>query len=573
MNETLVTNKSDWKNLNLLAQQKNNDMKITEDGKYLRIDLHDPSNYTQTYMATSYTYPHSFVWNYYATLTCIDLDKERENDVATGNGFIVDPYGRNIKKELKAENGIFSPKFGRTLADTDPYMDKYKCRCPYDEPKKLWGRINKGLKCPTCGHICEEVGDNFSYFGWIVIDEPYMIMSPAFYKKVESFLGAGIPVIGNTRRTKLENILDNSEYDIKATTKAMENKLKKEPFMGIGMTEFIKRFDEIMSFYLKLNSYTKKEAYQDIYANKDIGFTHSIPVFSTLLRPIDISDKKMTYEPTNGYYSLIHKFATSINRNATKIQRNLKVKNQHLWKLQYNLMQLYTELENILSGKKGDFRCLVGGRYNFSSRSVIVQNPELRIDEVTLPVVALTVMLEQRIKNILVRIYGITYNEAHSIWYDATIKPSENVSAIVQSIIDDYKREGIRGIPIIINRNPTIGYGSVLQMFCIGFTNTYTMAVPLQPLPLLAADFDGDVLNIMIPMNKVFIERVWAIFNPRNTMYISRNDGYFNKQVSMQRDTLINANTLARLGRDSYTEKEIKDIEKILKIKEKMLTT
>ena len=28
-------------------------------------------------------------------------------------------------------------------------------------------------------------------------------------------------------------------------------------------------------------------------------------------------------------------------------------------------------------------------------------------------------------------------------------------------------------------------------MFCIGITNTYTMAVPLQPLKGLGADFDG----------------------------------------------------------------------------------
>ena len=34
----------------------------------------------------------------------------------------------------------------------------------------------------------------------------------------------------------------------------------------------------------------------------------------------------------------------------------------------------------------------------------------------------------------------------------------------------------------------TIAYGGILQMFCIGFTETYTMAVPLQVLKSLAAD-------------------------------------------------------------------------------------
>ena len=50
-------------------------------------------------------------------------------------------------------------------------------------------------------------------------------------------------------------------------------------------------------------------------------------------------------------------------------------------------------------------------------------------------------------------------------------------------------------------------------------------------------------------MNQTFIRLAWEKFNPRNAMYISRDNGYFNANASMQRDTLINANTLARLGR------------------------
>lgn len=55
-------------------------------------------------------------------------------------------------------------------------------------------------------------------------------------------------------------------------------------------------------------------------------------------------------------------------------------------------------------------------------------------------------------------------------------------------------------------------------------------------------------------------------------MYISRNDGYFNSAVSMQRDTLINANTLARCGRDSYTQEELDNYERLLAIKSQMVS-
>ena len=54
-------------------------------------------------------------------------------------------------------------------------------------------------------------------------------------------------------------------------------------------------------------------------------------------------------------------------------------------------------------------------------------------------------------------------------------------------------------------------------------------------------------------------------------MYISRNDGYFNTAVSMQRDTLINANTLSRCGRDTYTQEDINNFESLLALKESIL--
>lgn len=89
------------------------------------------------------------------------------------------------------------------------------------------------------------------------------------------------------------------------------------------------------------------------------------------------------------------------------------------------------------------------------------------------------------------------------------------------------------------------------------------MSVPLQVLKLLAADFDGDVLNIFIIINKTFFERCNIVFNPRNAMYISRIDGKLNPDVLPQRDTLINTNTLLWLGRKNYTEEDMKKIQRL----------
>lgn len=124
---------------------------------------------------------------------------------------------------------------------------------------------------------------------------------------------------------------------------------------------------------------------------------------------------------------------------------------------------------------------------NFSSRSVIRQDPTLRIDQIKLPYVTLVKTLQQRIINILMRSYNMTPSEAHKKWSNAVNKFDDRIGEIIDMII----KANPEGLPCILNRNPTINYGSVLQMFCVGYTKTLTISVPLQVLSPLGADFDG----------------------------------------------------------------------------------
>ena len=90
-------------------------------------------------------------------------------------------------------------------------------------------------------------------------------------------------------------------------------------------------------------------------------------------------------------------------------------------------------------------------------------------------------------------------------------------------------------------------------MMLVGITDTYTLQVPLQILDPLAADFDGDVLNVMWIINDDFSRLANEIYNPRNSLFIDRNDGNFNSSFIHNKDTIINYNSLMRLGRAAYT--------------------
>ena len=77
--------------------------------------------------------------------------------------------------------------------------------------------------------------------------------------------------------------------------------------------------------------------------------------------------------------------------------------------------------------------------------------------------------------------------------------------------------------------------------------------------------YDGDTLNIHYITNKQFYESAFRVFNPRNAMYISRNDGYFNSTVNHNKDLVININTMINLSRKNYSHEQLDKIHKLMK--------
>ena len=401
----------------------------------------------------NYSYTDNPDYDYIAMLERINLDQEKDDDLYKGKGFVISSPKKSIKKDIKDPDGIFSTRFGQKLEDLNPYMDRYKCECG-----KLRSRINHGLECPNCHTLVKYVGDDYSFFGWKILKD-YYIIHPNIYKSLEFFFGPAKGdkdiKIDREKKSKLYNIINYAgNTDIDGHEVPITETPPDQPYYGLGMIDFYNKFDEIMDYYLA--KYPKKqEYYDDIMADRDKVFIQSIPVFTTHLRPSDITDNSLFYEPINGMYNMINKFVHQINNKRTRMDNKKKLKNDLLFNLQIKYMKLYKEIEDILSGKKGKLRSLVSGRFNFSSRAIIVQNPELRIDQVTLPYVELVITLQQKIINVLHKSYNIPFNEAYKIWEKAQVKKDPRVVEIINALIHSTPE----GLPILLNRNPTIAYG------------------------------------------------------------------------------------------------------------------
>lgn len=496
---------------------------------------------------------------YKTKLERINLDKEKEEDMKTGKGFIIsEPL--DVKKTLLRTDSIYSEKYMKTLQDPDAYADRYSCEC-----KQMQGKNHEGMICPNCRTKVKFVGEDFSITGWIELDN-YAIIHPNLFHTIDKFIGHSVfesiiePQIdfdadGNPVQTRTSKI-------VQAQTKRRYRKTKiDETYKGIGLIEFQEKFDEIIQYFREKNKGKKEDYYNDIINNRDKIFIHNIPVYSTGMRPFKTEGKRFTFEKTNAIFNMMAKLAAMIRNDKLSIHRTPKYRNVLLWNLQDRYNELYKEVVNICSGKKGVIRNLIGGRCGFTSRSVIVPDPKLRVDQVTLSYHTLLELLQQTIINIMVKTYKIGYNDAYMIFKQAQILPDKRVRDIIENII----KTSDGGIRVIINRNPTIGYGSIKAMRCVGINDNYTMGMPLQVLDSFGADFDGDTLNIVYIPNDNFWKSAEEIFDPRNSMMISRNDGKFNNSMNVFKDMIINANALIGLSRSKYTNAQLDKIKALKK--------
>ncbi len=73
----------------------------------------------------------------------------------------------------------------------------------------------------------------------------------------------------------------------------------------------------------------------------------------------------------------------------------------------------------------------------------------------------------------------------------------------------------------------------------------------------------GDVLNVLHIVSNAFYERTNQVFNPRNAMYIARNNGMLNSDVLPEKDSLVNLNTLNDMTVRKYSNKEKEHIKAI----------
>lgn len=403
----------------------------------------------------------------------INWDDEFRNDLLTGKGFIANerPFDRARNKNM---NGIHSPRFGTSFEDDNAFAERYRCQCG-----AMIGKIYEGETCKECGTKVQFVDTDLKIFAWYHIKHGYKIIQPSMYKKLEALIG----------KTYLADMIEfKYEMDLNGYFQPPEQKLRnKNPYYGIGMLKFRELIDEILDWALKRKK-AKVDLYNNIRENQDKIFASNIPIYSSVLRQVFLTEEDYSYTKVDKKYNSLMANVNMLNKEPEVNISTLKTINLSLFKAQKKINTIYGYIFKTVNQKDGHIReNILGGRINFSARNVIIPDTTLRAHEIKLPYLTFLELYKPEIINVLVRLQNTTLTAAINKWNKAQMGFDDTVYEVMKYLIANTKH----GCTCLINRNPTINMFSIAYCRVKAVKTEYddlTMSLSGQILSSLNAD-------------------------------------------------------------------------------------
>ena len=164
-------------------------------------------------------------------------------------------------------------------------------------------------------------------------------------------------------------------------------------------------------------------------------------------------------------------------------------------------------LADMIKGKQGIFRLnLLGKRVDYSGRGVIINGPDLKLDECGLPKeMALELFKPMVLREIMSRGYAPNVKSAkfyldqrsHEVW--------------------DILEEVVNGHPVLLNRAPTL-WRLGIQAFYPKLIEGNAIRLHLCVCSGYNADFDGDQMAVHVPLSKDAIEEAKTLMISTNNL-------------------------------------------------------
>lgn len=436
----------------------------------------------------------------------IDLEKTF-NDIRGAKPTIVNTLINQTTDQKKSINETLYTTNG------DIYNNVPQCQC--GEKK---GKYRIGVLCNNCHtHVQEPIDEFLESLVWIakpINIEP--LINPQVWLMLRTFFS-----LGQRSTFDLMSYLTNNRLKINPDESANVRRiialLKQQKMHKRGYNHFVRNFDWYMEFLFTCDVYKKKSAdidplYYFIMNNKDKVFTNHIPVPNKSLLIIEEDqsgiyvDKSLTLaldgirlmtgidifteddpvdseyqdaddevEAEKAYLKELNALTSNVVLTPEKMKeeqqalerrkRNFDKKRQNKVSKALGILSTYygTIYKDLFSPKSGIFRKHVyGTRVDYSFRTVIssLSGPH-RYDEIHIPwAVGVNVLYNHITSKLLKK--GWSPNETYSFINKYNLEYNEDLDAVMKELIQE---AGPKGIPVLMNRNPSLGRGSIQRVY------------------------------------------------------------------------------------------------------------
>jgi len=459
------------------------------------------------------------------------------HEIFTRKNEIINSDGEVTEQKKFAEDSLFSK---RIFGDMDS-EEEFSCECG-----KLKGKFYEGRICDKCETPVKFVGLNINKYGWIDLSlskyqdnvlvekgKGFHILKFIAYSMLEKVIGReNLKNIIHRRGTiTIKGDIDEKELE-KIRAESPKNK-----YWFLGLENFFEQYNEILEYYFELSG-KKNEDLFNFLKNKNESFIEKIPVVSIILRPAMRTADGLKLDGLNiRYHNILKNIEILKDTDLIPLIRSATIE-----QIQAEYFQLSEEIMDNIKSKSGLIRNQIcGTRINFSARNIISPGSYgLKINEIALPYLTFIELYRFEIINIIKEIENITFKEAENRWFNAKLNFDEKIYLIMKKMIKENE------VAILLNRNPTISYGSILYLQVAEIKKDYndmTASLHNSILSFLSGDYDGDVLNIISLKESIMRETFKEVFSPIK-LIIDPNNGKFNNTVNLERDQILGLNNL-----------------------------
>jgi hypothetical protein len=407
---------------------------------------------------------------------------------ATREPKIINDIAESSEQDRKEFNRLIYTTYSGDLLSNLP-----SCECG-----EIVGGYNVGVKCLACGtEVCSHVERDLEPIVWI--RKPHgvnALINPIVWMMLKKrFTRSGYEII---------RWICDTNYAPPVRKPQVVYRLE-ELKIPRGLNNFIEHFDTIMATLMDLKEYRKSAEHLELMTainnQRDCVFSDYLPLPNRALLVIEESNVGTYVDPIiTGAVDAIRMMAgidSSLTSHSVRTKENRTVKTIS------QLAEFYEGLyKTTLAKKQGIFRKHVfGSRSHFSFRAVISSLTDAHDnEEIHIPWgIGLSVFRIHLMNKLMRRGYtpneGIAFLNKHASIYN------EELDQLFQELIAESPmttETGVRGIPTIMQRNPSLERGSA-QLVYITKVKTVveipTVSISILDVKGLNADFDGDQLN------------------------------------------------------------------------------